>query len=89
MKDNPVQFIAEGRVELLGIVPHPVNTDVDLTNNWCWVAGQVKGDNIGKIVVLQVLLIDFQQVLIGTKDEAQGFQLYLLYFKEGPQEAFE
>ncbi len=81
MEDNPVQFIAEGGTELLGIVPHPVNTDVDLTNNRCGMAGKVEGDNISKVIMLQVLAVDLQQVLIRTKDETQGFQLYPFLLK--------
>ena len=67
VEDNPVKFPAEGLVKVLGIVAHPIDTDIDFPGHGLAGLGHVEGDDVCIVIVLQVGLIDFQQGLVGTK----------------------
>ena len=86
MKDDPVKLLFEGLVKVLGIVPHPVNADIYLPYHRLALLGQVKGDDIRVVVVLQVGFINLQQGLVRTKDIVHCNEGLSLLAKEGGNE---
>ena len=89
MKDNPVKFLPKGLVEVLCIVADAVDADIDLPYNGLAGPGQVEGNNIGIIVMLQVGLVDFQQGLIGTKDIIHCNKRLLFLAEKGSDKGFQ
>ena len=82
VEDYPMEFPFNGSVKLLSIVPHPVNTYVDFCVYRFTGVREVESDDICIIIMLQVLPINFQQVVIGTKYVVDLSQLFLFPFKK-------
>ena len=79
MEDHPVKFLSKGRVKLMGIIPNPINTNVDLSVYRLSRIRKAESDDIRIIIVLQVLPVNFQEIVIGTKyvvEVAQGFSFF-------------
>lgn len=80
MKDHAVEFGFEGSAKCLGVVPYTINADIDLSQGGR--AGrQVEGDDIGVIVVLQVLAVDVEESLVAAENIIEGLQ-FLTFFTE-------
>lgn len=58
MNDNPMKLPRKALAQLMGIVPNSIDRNIDFALQWLFRATQLKTDNICKVVVLQVLLID-------------------------------
>jgi hypothetical protein len=89
MEDNPVKFLFKGLVKVLGIVPDPVDADIYLPYHRLALPGQVKSDDIGIVIMLQVGFIHLQQGLVRTKDIVHCNERLPLPAKEGGNELFE
>ena len=63
MKYHPVQLISHSGIDLPGIVLYPVNTDINLPFYRATFIGQIKGDNVCIIVVVEILSIDLEQII--------------------------
>lgn len=81
MKNNPVQFLFKGAVKLPGIISYPLKAYVNLTLYAAGIFGEVEGDDIRIIIVLQVLLVYPKQVFIAAKNIVQTFQRPFFLFK--------
>ena len=68
MEDHPMQLLLYGTAKFPGILPNPINTNINFRRYRMTGIGKIKGDDIGVVVVLQVGFVDFQQGLVGTKD---------------------
>ncbi len=64
MENYPQAFFFERSAQGLGIVPYAVKTNIDLTNDLVLFFREIKGDDIGIIVVLQMVLVYLQEVLV-------------------------
>ena len=88
MKDDPVQFAFETLVVVVGIVSHSINADVNFPRDGCSVLRQIKGDDIGIIIVVQVVPVDFQQVIIAAEYKVERIKWFFLLLKEPLDKAF-
>ena len=89
VKDYPVEFPGKGSPKLGGVVPYPVDANIDLCDGRLAFFGKIKGDNVRIVVVLKELTIDVQEVGIGTEDIPKLGQGFSLFFEEGDKKAFE
>lgn len=90
MKNNPVKLLFYRNTQGFRIVPHPVNTDINLPAKGGRGFRHIKRDDIGVEIVLEVLAVDIQQGLICAEDiikSAQAFPFLLCQSgEEGLQE---
>lgn len=89
MEDDPVKLPAERLVKVLGIVPNPVDADIDLPHNGLTGFGKVKSDDVGVVIMLQVCLVNFQQGLIRTKDIIHCNKRLLFFAEKGCDECLQ
>jgi hypothetical protein len=89
MKDHPVQFLLKGYALLPRIIHYPVDTDIDLPFYRLPGFGQVEGDDVGIIVVLEEVAVHLQQVVICTKDIGKGRKGFTGRLEHLFQELFE
>lgn len=80
MEDNPVKLLSKRTVVITRIIQDPVNTNIDFGVYRLTLFREVKGNDVGKEVVLKKLPIDSQQVFIGAEDVVQGAELLSLLF---------
>ena len=79
--DDAVQFFVVGSALLLGVAEHGVKADDNVARygvldaHGFKVFSIVEGDDVGVVVVLQVLLVDFEYVFVITEHIA-----YVAYF---------
>jgi hypothetical protein len=85
MENNPMKLGSKGVLLFLGIIPNPVEAYVDLGS---YQAGfrEVKCDDIGIVVVLQELSVDFQQPLVCAEYIVDRFNSLSFLFKKGMNE---
>jgi hypothetical protein len=90
MKNDPVQLLFYRVIVLVGIIPHPIDTDVYF-RIYCLIfcCGKIKSDDIGVKIMSQKLPIDRQQVFIRTEDILQPSQFLTFLFDYRDQEFFE
>ena len=67
MDDDPVEFVRKFCPVLDGIFSDTVDTYKEVTGQFIAFA-IIKGDDIGKIIMLQVLLIDIKYIIVGTEN---------------------
>jgi len=82
MKYNPVEFVLVRKTQYACVVGYPFQAYINLTLGWLTGTGQVKTDNVCIIIMLQELLVDAQQVVVGTKYIGKGTERRLLFFKK-------
>ena len=82
MKDYPMKLLSKAGVKLKGIVPNSINTYIDLSVYRLTRVGKAKSDYIGIIIVLQVLLINFQEIVIRTKYVVDVLELFSFFFED-------
>ena len=90
MENNPMNLLFKRDPESLSIFLYPVNANINFSPN----AGriiirQVKSYDICINIMFKVLLIDLEEIVIGTKDKLQLRQFRAFFFKEGWQEPFQ
>jgi hypothetical protein len=68
MKNNPEHFFFESKSQVSGIFNNPVNGDIDFPCHGLALFGQVESDDIGKIIMSQILVVHLEQELVGTKN---------------------
>lgn len=68
MKNHPVKLLFYRNTQGFRIVPHPVNTDINLPTKAGRGFRKIKSDDIGVEIVLEILAVDIQQVLICAED---------------------
>ena len=85
MKDNPKKLRFEGGPEFQGIIPDPVDADINLPLDWLPGFGKREGDNIGIEVVMKEFTIDFQEPAIGDKNILKLSQSLSLFLKQGDE----
>jgi len=83
MKDYPVEFGNIRFAQVFGIFFNPVQANVYFPFYWRIGASKVKADDICVIVVLKELLINTQQIGIGTKNIAKGLKRRFFFLKNG------
>ena len=88
VKDDPVKFAFETLVVVIGIVPHPIDTDVNFPRYGCSGLRQIKSDDIGIIIVVQVVSVDLQEVFIAAEYKVERIKRFFLLLKEPLDKAF-
>lgn len=84
MHDDPVQFIFEFGTVVKGIFTNGIYADKQVTGqNIAFTI--IKCNDIGKVIMLQVALIDVQNIVIRTKYDIHGTQLTNLTFRNDLQ----
>ena len=78
MEDDAVQFLLKRHSFRLGIFLNPVHANIDFGGTF-----QVKGDDIGIVIVLEISAIDVKQVGVRAKDDIEGIKGNLVLFKSG------
>jgi hypothetical protein len=53
MKDNPMQFLVNGKTFYCGIITNTVDTDIDFSL-YCAFFSEIKADNVGVVIMLEV-----------------------------------
>ncbi len=66
MNDYTAKFNLERHTKLLSILPYSINTNHYVTRNKIG-SNIIKSNDIGICVVIEILLVDFKQVLIITE----------------------
>ena len=82
MKNYPVELCVIILIQFFGIFPDPVKADINFSLNRRPIGSQVKADDICIVIVFQELLVDAQQVLIGTKNISKRTEGRLFLFKK-------
>ncbi len=67
VNDNPVKFLFELGPIINGIFPNGINTDEKVAGNDRFI-GIIERDDIRKVIVAQILKVDFEDVRVGAKD---------------------
>ena len=67
MKNHSVKFCIQGDVKYPGVILHPFYTYVHLTYNGFSDIRKCKSNDIGKSVMVEKLLVYFQQIFVSTK----------------------
>jgi hypothetical protein len=88
MKDHPVKLLEERCVIEPGIFSNPFNADIDVRLNRYVGLGVLECDDVCIGIMVEEVLIDLMQVLIGAEDIIDGFHLKALLFKEEDNERF-
>lgn len=78
MCHNATQFIFARLLKGAGIVGNAIDTDENFTGNRPFGGVVLKRDDVGKCVVVEELLIHFEQLLVGNKDVVQLSDLLLM-----------
>ena len=69
MKDYPVQFMLKGNIQIKGIFPDAIDADVYFTGNHPALRRRKgKGQNIGKIVMIQETSVQIQKIIVVTEN---------------------
>ena len=69
MEDHPVQFVLKRNIPIQGVLPDAINADVYFTGNYpAFGCRKRKGQNIGKIVVIQKTSVQLQKIIIVTEN---------------------
>lgn len=89
MKNNPVKLPPERLVEVLGIIPHTVDANIDFTYNRLTCFGHVEGDDVRVVIMLQVGLVDLQQRLVRTKDIVHCNKRLLFFAEKGRDKSLQ
>ena len=89
MKNNAVDLPPEGLCKLSCVLSYPVGADIYFPCQLPRCPADVKRDNVGKEIMLQVLAVYFQEVLIRTKHNVQGIQLFTLLPEDTRHKSFE
>lgn len=73
----------------MGIIPHPVDAYIDLPTGGLALLRQIESDYIGVEIVMQELLVDPEEIVIGAKDVLQFGQGFPLPFEKPGYKAFK
>ena len=68
MDDYAIEFVDKGDGVLLGIGGNGVYADEDVAGN-DGVGGIVEGDDVGEIIVLEVLVVDSKDFWVGAEND--------------------
>src|SRR5690606_20261097 len=82
--DDAMQFIPFGHIEFQRILPHPVNADENIARDNIILLTAIKRNDIRIGIMLEVLLIDFQEISVATEDDTDFANLEVL----GPNRRF-
>ena len=63
VKNNPMKLRFQAGSFFFSVIADPVQADVDLRNDFVRL-GEVEGDDVGVIVVIQKLAVDFQDLFV-------------------------
>ena len=63
VKNNPMKLRFQAGSFFFSVIADPVQAYVDLRNDFVRL-GEVKGDDVGVIVVIQKLAVDFQDLFV-------------------------
>ncbi len=67
MENHPMKLLFKGYPQLAGIIPYPVHADINFTlDGFIWPRVS-ECDDIGIIIMLQKVLVDLEQFLVGAK----------------------
>ena len=80
MKNDPMKLLSKRTVVIRGIVPNPINTNINFGVYRLTLLGEVKSDDICKEIMLQIFLVNAQEVGIRAKDVLEFSQLPALLF---------
>jgi hypothetical protein len=74
VKDYSQKLLPDRNPQGFGVVTDPVDTDINLAFDAQGIRliAQLKGDDIGIIVVLQEILVDPKEIFVGAKDILEG-----------------
>ena len=72
VNDHPQQFILKTYTQIRGILFYTIYANVDVGLQGLGVLSVGKGYNVGIIIVLQVLSVDFQKVIIRAENKIKG-----------------
>lgn len=70
MDDDPVQFIHFWHIELRSIFTHAVNANENIASDDPFFFAMIKSDNIGKRIVVEILLVNSQQISVAAQNNA-------------------
>jgi len=62
-----MKFLFKGHPQLPGIILYPIHTDINFPLDGVIRAGISESDYIRIIIMLQEVLVDLEQLLVGTK----------------------
>src|SRR5690606_38691393 len=74
MKNDPFKLISNGNIHFLRIIPHTVEADIDFSISWRTRLTEIECDNIGVIIMLEVLTVYFQEALVRAEDVINPFE---------------
>ena len=83
MKDDAMKFLFKRTVVIGCVLPNSVNTNINFGVYRLTLFGKVKGDDVGKEVMMKVLPVHGQQVGIRAEDvleRGQGLTLLFYHF---------
>lgn len=89
MKYHPVHFATEGLPQLPGVLAHPVGADIHLSTQFAGNFRNIKGDDIGVVIMVQILAVDLEEVFIGAENNIEIIQPPALFPDEAIQKSFE
>jgi len=75
MNQDSITLVEFRHLVLLGIVLYPIHTHINIRSNFCFRI--IKRDNVGIVIVLQEILIDSQQIIVGTRNEIDVVDFFL------------
>ena len=74
MNHDSVKFFFEGGFKSTGIVLHAIHADKNIAFDfWGRLVGE--GNDIGKVIMTQILYIELVKVVVGAEDKRKIFQL--------------
>ena len=76
---DPVELVIKCGFELFSVFLYPGYTDKDVARDLTFFLAGIKGHDVGKGVVVEILDIDLAKVLVGAKDKIQLTKCSLLF----------
>lgn len=80
MKNYPVKLRFERSTKGFWVIPYPVNTNIDFSQDWIRLR-KVECYNVGIEIMIQELTINFQKGPVGTENVINGFELFTFFFE--------
>jgi hypothetical protein len=88
VEDDPMDFSLYRGTERPGIIPDSINTYIDLGVYRLAGFREVKGDDIGIVVMMKILFVYTQQVIIRAEDILELCQLLFFLSKKRRKKTF-
>lgn len=89
MENHPAKLLFERNTQLPGVIPHPVQTDIDFTTNTRSRLRQIKAEDIRISIMLQETPVHLPKPVIRTENVLYPLQRFFFFVEQAFDACFD